>query len=154
VDRIMALLSGMRASIPPTVALDTNFNRTTTIRASVHDIEITMLLTVALVIMLFFLFLRKCLGTIIPEHCGASFHRGTFGVMSLLHYSLDNLSSDGPGDLHGFVVDDAIVVNRKHLTLSGSRGFAARSGDEGFPRDRFTVLSMSTSLIAVFIPLC
>src|SRR6202521_3473915 len=92
VDRIMALLPELRASIPPTVALDTNFNRTTTIRASVKDIEITMLVTVTLVVLVIFLFLRNAWATIIPSIAVPLSIIGTFGVMYLLGYSLDNLS--------------------------------------------------------------
>src|SRR5882672_5890080 len=153
VDRIMALLPELRASIPPTVALDTNFNRTTTIRASVHDIEITMLLTVALVIMVIFLFLRNAWATIIPSIAVPLSIVGTFGVMSLLHYSLDNLSLMALAICTGFVVDDAIVVIEnisRYLEAGDSPLEAAMKGSREIG---FTVLSMSTSLIAVFIPL-
>src|SRR6202043_3486371 len=110
VDRIMALLPELRASIPPTVTLDTNFNRTTTIRASVKDIEITMLVTVTLVVLVIFLFLRNAWATIIPSIAVPLSIIGTFGVMYLLHYSLDNLSLMALAICTGFVVDDAIVV--------------------------------------------
>jgi hydrophobe/amphiphile efflux-1 (HAE1) family protein len=153
VDRIMALLPELRASIPPTVALGTNFNRTTTIRASVKDIEITMLLTVALVIMVIFLFLRNAWATIIPSIAVPLSIIGTFGVMSLLHYSLDNLSLMALAICTGFVVDDAIVVIEnisRYLEAGDSPMQAAMKGSREIG---FTVLSMSTSLIAVFIPL-
>jgi hydrophobe/amphiphile efflux-1 (HAE1) family protein len=153
VDRIMALLPELRASIPPTVALDTNFNRTTTIRASVKDIEITMLLSVALVILVIFLFLRNAWATIIPSIAVPLSIVGTFGVMSLLHYSLDNLSLMALAICTGFVVDDAIVVIEnisRYLEAGDSPMQAAMRGSREIG---FTVLSMSTSLIAVFIPL-
>jgi hydrophobe/amphiphile efflux-1 (HAE1) family protein len=153
VDRIMALLPELRASIPPTVALDTNFNRTTTIRASVKDIEITMLLTVALVVMVIFLFLRNAWATIIPSIAVPLSIVGTFGVMSLLHYSLDNLSLMALAICTGFVVDDAIVVIEnisRYLEAGDSPLEAAMRGSREIG---FTVLSMSASLIAVFIPL-
>jgi multidrug efflux pump len=153
VDRIMALLPELRASIPPTVALDTNFNRTTTIRASVHDIEITMLVTVALVIMVIFLFLRNAWATIIPSIAVPLSIVGTFGVMFLLHYSLDNLSLMALAICTGFVVDDAIVVIEnisRYLEAGDSPLEAAMKGSREIG---FTVLSMSASLIAVFIPL-
>ena len=153
VDRIMALLPELRASIPPTVALDTNFNRTTTIRASVKDIEFTMLLTVALVVMVIFLFLRNVWATIIPSIAVPLSIIGTFGVMYLLHYSLDNLSLMALAICTGFVVDDAIVVIEnisRYLEAGESPLHAAMKGSREIG---FTVLSMSTSLIAVFIPL-
>jgi hydrophobe/amphiphile efflux-1 (HAE1) family protein len=153
VDRIMALLPELRASISPTVALDTNFNRTTTIRASVKDIEITMFLSVVLVILVIFLFLRNAWATIIPSIAVPLSIVGTFGVMSLLHYSLDNLSLMALAICTGFVVDDAIVVIEnisRYLEAGDSPMQAAMRGSREIG---FTVLSMSTSLMAVFIPL-
>ncbi len=153
VDRIMALLPELRASIPPTVTLDTNFNRTTTIRASVKDIELTLLLTVALVVMVIFLFLRNVWATIIPSIAVPLSIVGTFGVMYLLHYSLDNLSLMALAICTGFVVDDAIVVIEnitRYLEAGDSPLDAAVKGSREIG---FTVLSMSASLIAVFIPL-
>src|SRR6202171_4112116 len=153
VDRIMALLPELRASIPPTVALDTNFNRTTTIRASVKDIEITMLVTVTLVVLVIFIFLRNAWATIIPSIAVPLSIVGTFGVMYLLHYSLDNLSLMALAICTGFVVDDAIVVIEnisRYLEAGDSPLEAAMKGSREIG---FTVLSMSASLIAVFIPL-
>ncbi len=153
VDRIMALLPELRASIPPTVTLDTNFNRTTTIRASVKDIELTLLVTVALVVMVIFLFLRDAWATIIPSVAVPLSIIGTFGVMYLLHYSLDNLSLMALAICTGFVVDDAIVVIEnitRYLEAGDSPLEAAMKGSREIG---FTVLSMSCSLIAVFIPL-
>jgi len=153
VDRIMATLPELRASIPPTVQLSTNFNRTTTIRASVKDIEITMLLSVLLVILVIFLFLRNVWATIIPSIAVPLSIVGTFGAMSLLNYSLDNLSLMALAICTGFVVDDAIVVIEnisRYLELGDSPLQAAMRGSREIG---FTVLSMSVSLIAVFIPL-
>ncbi len=153
VDSINALLPELRASIPPTVTLGTNFNRTTTIRASVRDIEFTLLLTVALVVMVIFLFLRSAWGTIIPSVAVPLSIIGTFGVMYLLHYNLDNLSLMALAICTGFVVDDAIVVIEnitRYLEAGDSPLQAALKGSREIG---FTVLSMSTSLIAVFIPL-
>src|ERR1700674_3674930 len=153
VDRIMALLPELRASIPPTVALDTNFNRTTTIRASVKDIEFTMLLSVALVVMVIFLFLRNAWATIIPSIAVPLSIIGTFGVMSLLHYSLDNLSLMALAICTGFVVDDAIVVIENITRYLEAGDSPMQAAVRGSREIGFTVLSMSTSLIAVFIPL-
>src|ERR1700730_4474527 len=153
VDRIMALLPELPASLPPTVTLDTNFNRTTTIRASVKDIEITMLVTVTLVVMVIFLFLRNAWATIIPSIAVPLSIIGTFGVMYLLHYSLDNLSLMALAICTGFVVDDAIVVIEnisRYLEAGDSPLQAAMKGSREIG---FTVLAMDTSLIAVFIPL-
>src|SRR5580700_1779553 len=153
VDRIMALLPELRASIPPTVKLDTNFNRTTTIRASVNDIEFTMFLSVILVIMVIFLFLRNAWATIIPSIAVPLSIVGTFGVMSLLHYSLDNLSLMALAICTGFVVDDAIVVIENISRYLEAGDTPMQAAMRGSREIGFTVLSMSTSLMAVFIPL-
>ena len=153
VDRIKALLPELRASIPPSVTLLPTFDRTTTIRASVKDIEFTLLLTVALVVMVIFLFLRNAWATIIPSIAVPLSIIGTFGVMYLLGYSLDNLSLMALAICTGFVVDDAIVVieNITRYLEEGEAPLAAAM--KGSREIGFTVLSMSTSLIAVFIPL-
>ena len=153
VDKIMALLPELEASIPPTVTMNTNYNRTTTIRASVKDIEFTLLLTVALVVMVIFLFLRNAWATFIPSIAVPLSIVGTFGVMYVLHYNLDNLSLMALAICTGFVVDDAIVVIEnitRYLEAGDSPLNAAMKGSREIG---FTVLSMSTSLIAVFIPL-
>jgi multidrug efflux pump len=153
VDKIMALLPELKASIPPTVNLDTNYNRTTTIRASVKDIEFTLLLTVALVVMVIFLFLRSAWATIIPSIAVPLSIAGTFGVMYLLHYNVDNLSLMALAICTGFVVDDAIVVI-ENITRYLEEGLPPlEAAMKGSREIGFTVLSMSTSLIAVFIPL-
>jgi len=153
VDKIMALLPELKASISPTVTLDTNYNRTTTIRASVKDIEFTLLLTVALVVMVIFLFLRNAWATIIPSIAVPLSIAGTFGVMYLLHYNVDNLSLMALAICTGFVVDDAIVVI-ENITRYLEEGLSPlEAAMKGSREIGFTVLSMSTSLIAVFIPL-
>jgi len=153
VDKIMALLPELKASIPPAVHLDTNYNRTTTIRASVKDIEFTLLLTVALVVMVIFLFLRNAWATIIPSIAVPLSIAGTFGVMYLLHYNVDNLSLMALAICTGFVVDDAIVVI-ENITRYLEEGLSpVEAAMKGSREIGFTVLSMSTSLIAVFIPL-
>src|SRR6202040_732398 len=153
VDRIKALLPELRASIPPSVSLIPTFDRTTTIRASVKDIEFTLLLTVALVVMVIFLFLRNAWATIIPSIALPLSIIGAFGVMYLLNYSLDNLSLMALAICTGFVVDDAIVVIEnitRYLEAGDTPLDAALKGSREIGS---TVVSMSTSLIAVFIPI-
>ncbi len=153
VNKILALLPELSASIPPTVKLSTNYNRTTTIRASVRDIELTLLLTVFLVVLVIFLFLRNAWATIIPSIAVPLSIVGTFGVMYLLHYNVDNLSLMALAICTGFVVDDAIVVIEnitRYLEEGDTPWQAAMRGSREIG---FTVLSMSMSLIAVFIPL-
>ena len=120
------------------------FDRTTTIRASVNDIEFTLLLTVALVVMVIFLFLRNAWATIIPSIAVPLSIIGTFGVMYLLGYSLDNLSLMALAICTGFVVDDAIVVieNITRYLEEGESPLAAAM--KGSREIGFTVLSMST----------
>src|SRR5229473_2078738 len=153
VDRIKALMPELRASVPPSVTLTPTFDRTTTVRASVNDIEFTLLLTVVLVVMVIFLFLRNAWATIIPSIAVPLSIIGTFGAMYLLGYSLDNLSLMALAICTGFVVDDAIVVieNITRYLEDGESPLAAAM--KGSREIGFTVLSMSTSLIAVFIPL-
>jgi multidrug efflux pump len=128
-------------------------DRTTTIRASVRDIEITLLISVALVILVVFAFLRTVRATIIPSIAVPLSLIGTFGVMYLLHYSLDNLSLMALAISTGFVVDDAIVV-LENITRYLERGMAPiAAAFRGAREIGFTVLSMSTSLVAVFIPI-
>jgi len=153
VDRIKALIPELKASIPPSVTLVPIFDRTTTIRASVKDIEFTLLLTVALVVMVIFLFLRNAWATIIPSIAVPLSIIGTFGVMYLLGYSLDNLSLMALAICTGFVVDDAIVVI-ENITRYLEEGVGPmEAAMKGSREIGFTVLSMSISLIAVFIPL-
>jgi multidrug efflux pump len=153
VDNIKAILPELRATIPPSATLDITSDRTITIRASVQDIEFTLMLTVALVVMVIFLFLRNAWATVIPSISVPLSIVGTFGVMYLLHYSIDNLSLMALAICTGFVVDDAIVVIEnitRYLEAGDSPMEAALKGSREIG---FTVLSMSVSLIAVFIPI-
>jgi multidrug efflux pump len=153
VDRIRALLPELRASVPPSVVLEPVFDRTTTIRASVKDIEFTLLLTVALVVMVIFLFLRNAWATIIPSIAVPLSIIGTFGMMYLLKYNLDNLSLMALAICTGFVVDDAIVVIENITRYLEEGETPMQAAIKGSREIGFTVLSMSISLIAVFIPL-
>ena len=153
VDRVYALLPLLKASIPPSINLSVIVDRTTTIRASIADIEYTILISIGLVILVVFVFLRNVWATIIPSISVPLSLLGTFGVMYLLGYSVDNLSLMALAISTGFVVDDAIVVieNISRYLEMGMRPAAAAL--TGAKEIGFTVLSMSTSLIAVFIPI-
>jgi multidrug efflux pump len=153
VDRINAILPELRASISPSLHLRVAMDRTTTIRASIHDVEITLLISVSLVILVVFVFLRNVWATVIPSIAVPLSLVGTFGVMYLCGYSLDNLSLMALTISTGFVVDDAIVVieNIARHIENGMKPFAATM--KGASEIGFTVLSMSSSLIAVFIPI-
>ena len=153
VDRIYAILPWLRASISPSLHLNVAIDRTTTIRASVHDVEITLLISIVLVILVVFAFLRNYWATFIPSVAVPLSLIGTFGVMYLCHYSLDNLSLMALTICTGFVVDDAIVVieNITRHIENGLTPFQATL--KGASEIGFTVLSMSTSLVAVFIPI-
>ena len=153
VDRVYALMPQLAASISPAIHLDVVMDRTTTIRSSVHDIEITLLISVFLVILVVFAFLRTVRATIIPTIAVPLSLIGTFGVMYLLHYSLDNLSLMALAISTGFVVDDAIVV-LENITRYLEQGMTpVAAAFRGAKEIGFTVLSMSTSLVAVFIPI-
>ncbi len=153
VDRIMVLLPVLRASISPSLHLSVAVDRTTTIRASVHDVEITLVISIILVILVVFAFLRSTWATIIPSVAVPLSLIGTFGIMYLCNYSLDNLSLMALTICTGFVVDDAIVVieNITRHIENGMKPFEAAL--QGSSEIGFTVLSMSTSLVAVFIPI-
>ncbi len=153
VDRVRALMPQLQASIPASIHMDVVMDRTTTIRASVQDVEWTLFISVLLVILVVFAFLRSVRATIIPSVAVPLSLIGTFGVMYLLHYSIDNLSLMALTISTGFVVDDAIVVIEnitRHLE-QGMKPFAAAM--QGAREIGFTVFSMSTSLVAVFIPI-
>ncbi len=153
VDRILSLLPQLQASISPSLHLRVANDRTTTIRASIRDVEITLLISIVLVVLVVFAFLRNAWATAIPSVAVPLSLVGTFGVMYLAGYSLDNLSLMALTISTGFVVDDAIVVIEnisRHLE-SGMKPFAAAL--LGAREIGFTVISMSTSLIAVFIPI-
>jgi len=153
VDRVNAMLPLLRASISPSLHLSVAVDRSTTIRASVHDVEITLLISITLVILVVFAFLRSTWATIIPSVAVPLSLIGTFGVMYLCKYSLDNLSLMALTICTGFVVDDAIVVieNITRHIENGMKPFPAAV--KGASEIGFTVLSMSTSLVAVFIPI-
>jgi len=153
VDRVTAILPQLRASVSPSLHLDVAMDRTTTIRTSVHDVEVALVISIILVILVVFAFLRNVWATIIPSVAVPLSLIGTFGVMYLCHYSLDNLSLMALTICTGFVVDDAIVVieNITRHMEAGMKPFAAAM--KGASEIGFTVLSMSTSLVAVFIPI-
>jgi multidrug efflux pump len=143
----------LQAAIPPTIKIDVAVDRTVTIRSSVRDVEISLMISVLLVVLVVFLFLREIWATIIPSVAVPLSLVGTFGVMWLLGYTVDNLSLMALTIATGFVVDDAIVVieNITRYLEKGMTPFDAAM--KGSKEIGFTVLSMSTSLIAVFIPI-
>jgi multidrug efflux pump len=153
VDRVNAILPTLRASISPSLHLIVAVDRSTTIRASVHDVEVTLIISIILVILVVFAFLRSTWATIIPSVAVPLSLIGTFGIMYLCKYSLDNLSLMALTICTGFVVDDAIVVieNITRHIENGMQPFPAAI--KGASEIGFTVLSMSTSLVAVFIPI-
>ena len=153
VDRIKAVLPQLQAAMPPAVKVDIVIDRTTTIRASVSDVQFTLMLTIALVVMVIFLFLRSLSATIIPSITVPLALVGTFALMYLAGFSIDNLSLMGLSIAVGFVVDDAIVMLeniQRHVEegLSPVEAALKGAGEIGF-----TIISISLSLVAVFIPL-
>ncbi|MDQ2711075.1 MAG: multidrug efflux RND transporter permease subunit [Acidobacteriota bacterium] len=153
VDHITAVLPRLQASIPPGMHLKVAQDRTNTIRASVKDVEYTLLIAIVLVVLVVFAFLRSAWATIIPGIAVPLSLCGTFGVMYLLGYTLDNLSLMALTVSTGFVVDDAIVVI-ENITRYLEIGWdPVRAALQGAKEIGFTVLSMSTSLVAVFIPI-
>jgi multidrug efflux pump len=153
VDRVYAALPQLQASISPAINVAVVLDRTTTVRASVHDIEVTLIISVVLVILVVFAFLRTARATLIPSVAVPLSLIGTFGVMYLLGYSLDNLSLMALAISTGFVVDDAIVV-LENVTRFIEQGMTpVQAAFRGAREIGFTVLSMSLSLVAVFIPI-
>jgi multidrug efflux pump len=153
VDRVIALMPYLQSSISPAIHLSIALDRTVTVRASVKDIEFTLVLSIILVILVVFAFLRTVRATIIPSIAVPLSLVGTFGGMYLLGYSLDNLSLMALAISTGFVVDDAIVV-LENITRYVEQGMdAVQASFKGASEIGFTVLSMSLSLVAVFIPL-
>ena len=153
VDRIEALLPKLQATLPASVKLETLTDRTGTIRASVKDVQFELMLTIGLVIFVIFLFLRSWRATIIPSIAVPLSIVGTFGVMYMLGYSLNNLSLMALTISTGFVVDDAIVMVEnidRYLEMGDTPLDAALKGSEQIG---FTILSLTISLIAVLIPL-
>ncbi|HLK63498.1 MAG TPA: multidrug efflux RND transporter permease subunit [Bryobacteraceae bacterium] len=153
VDRIRAVLPQIHAAIPASIDLRVAMDQTQTIRASVHDVERTLVISVGLVVLVVFVFLKNVRSTFIPSVAVPVSLLGTFGVMYLFGYSLDNLSLMALTISTGFVVDDAIVVieNVSRYLEAGMNPFAAAL--KGAAEIGSTVVTMSVSLIAVFIPL-
>jgi multidrug efflux pump len=152
-DRVRATLPWLRASISPALTLSVMMDRTVVIRSSVHDVERAMTISIVLVVLVVFAFLRNYWATLIPSVAVPLSLVGTFGVMYLCGYSLDNLSLMALTISTGFVVDDAIVVieNIARHMENGLPGYVAAM--KGSSEIGFTVLSMSASLVAVFIPI-
>lgn len=153
VDGIRTLLPKLRTSVPPALKIAIVSDRTETIRASIADVQLTLLLTVALVILVIFLFLRKFWATVIPGIVLPVSIIATFAIMEVLHFSIDNLSLMALTIASGFVVDDAIVMieNIARYVEAGETPFDAAL--KGAKQIGFTVVSLTVSLIAVFIPL-
>ena len=153
VDRIRAALPQLQAAIPRSVTLGVAVDQTATIRASVHDVEITLVISVLLVILVVFLFLRNVRSSFIPSVAVPVSLIGTFGVMYLLGFSVDNLSLMALTIATGFVVDDAIVVI-ENITRNLEQGLSPlQAALKGASEIGFTVLTISISLVAVFIPI-
>ncbi len=153
VDRVKAIMPQLEASIPSAINVEMTLDRTVTIRASLHDVERTLMIAICLVVLVVFAFLRNVRAALIPSVAVPVSLIGTFGVMYLLGYSLNNLSLMALTISTGFVVDDAIVVLEnvtRHIEAGKTRMQAAL---EGASEVGFTVLSMSLSLIAVFVPI-
>jgi hydrophobic/amphiphilic exporter-1 (mainly G- bacteria), HAE1 family len=152
VDRIKALIPSIKEQLPAAMSLDTRNDRSATIRESVRDVKTTLLITIALVILVIFLFLRNVSATLIPSLALPASLVGTFTVMYLLNYSLDNLSLMALTLSVGFVVDDAIVMLEnivRHMEMGKQPMEAAYDASKEIA---FTILSMTISLAAVFIP--
>ena len=152
VDAIKELLPSFREQMPPSVKLDILYDRSQAVRESVNDVKFTLVLTIALVIMVIFLFLRNVSATVIPSLALPLSIIGTFAVMALAGYTLDNLSLMALTLSVGFVVDDAIVILEnivRHMEMGKTRMEAAFEGGREIG---FTILSMTLSLAAVFIP--
>ncbi len=153
VDRIKKLLPQLQASLPTAVKVQILTDRTTTIRASVKDVEFELMLAIALVVLVVFLFLRNLAATVIPSVAVPLSLIGTFGVMYLLGYSLNNLTLMALTISTGFVVDDAIVMieNIDRFLEAGDSPLEAAL--KGSSQIGFTIVSLTVSLIAVLIPL-
>ena len=153
VERIKAALPKLRAAIPPSVTVQTIVDRTVTIRASLHEVQFTLLLSIALVVMVIFLFLRNVWATIIPSVTVPLALVGTFALMYLCGYSLNNLTLMALTIAVGFVVDDAIVM-LENIYRHIEEGMNPREAAlKGAGEIGFTIISISLSLVAVFIPL-
>jgi multidrug efflux pump len=153
VDRITTLLPQLRASLPTSVRITTLTDRTTTIRASVQDVEFELMLVIALVVMVIFLFLRTLAATVIPSVAVPLSLVGTFGAMYLLGYSLNNLTLMALTISTGFVVDDAIVMIENIMRYIEEGMKPLEAALRGSEQIGFTIMSLTVSLIAVLIPL-
>jgi multidrug efflux pump len=153
VDRIIKLLPQLKATLPSAVDVQVLTDRTITIRASVDDVQFTLMLTVALVVLVIFLFLRNLSATIIPSIAVPLSLVGTFGVMYLLGYSLNNLTLMALTISTGFVVDDAIVMIENIARYIEEGETPLRAALKGSAQIGFTIVSLTVSLIAVLIPL-
>jgi len=153
VDRVRQALPSLKASIPSAIEMTVVMDRTTTIRASVRDVEITLVIAVILVILVVFVFLRNVRATLIPSVAVPVSLIGTFGIMYLCHYSIDNLSLMALTISTGFAVDDAIVVI-ENVTRYLEQGMSPmQAALKGAREVGFTVLTISVSLVAVFTPI-
>jgi len=153
VDSIKKLLPRLEDHVPATIQIDTLYDRSVSIRSSVDDVKFTLLLTIGLVVMVIFLFLRNVSATVIPSLALPMSIIGTFSVMYLLGYSLDNLSLMALTLSVGFVVDDAIVMLENIVRHMEQGKTPMQAAMDGAGEIGFTILSMTLSLAAVFIPL-
>ena len=153
VERIKAMMPVLQASIPPAVKVHVISDRTDTVRASIHDVQFTLILTVALVVMVIFVFLRNFWATVIPAVTVPLSLVGTFAVLYELGYSLDNLSLMALSIAVGFVVDDAVVVIENIVRHMEGGATPYEAALKGAGEIGFTIMSITLSLIAVFIPL-
>src|SRR5262249_54309563 len=150
---IQALMPKLEQSLPPAIHVELMSDRSQTTRASIHDVRFTMILTIGLVVIVIFLFLRSLWATVIPSLAVPLSLLATFGVMYIGGFSIDNVSLMGLTISVGFIVDDAIVMieNIVRYIEQGERPFEAAL--KGAGQIGFTIISITFSLIAVFIPL-
>lgn len=153
VDRVKALLPQLRESLPASITTEILTDRTITIRASVEDVQYELMMTIALVVFVIFVFLRNIPATVIPSVAVPLSLVGTFGVMYLLDYSLNNLTLMALTISTGFVVDDAIVMVENIMRFIEEGDSALEASLKGSEQIGFTIVSLSVSLIAVLIPL-
>jgi len=153
IERVRGLLPSLMASIPPSIHESIALDRTQTIRGSVHDVELTLLISVLLVVVVVFVFLRSLRATTIPSVAVPLSLLGTFGVMYLLGYSVDNLSLMALTISTGFVVDDAIVVTENVTRYIEQGKKPLEAALLGAKQIGFTIVSITASLVAVFLPI-
>lgn len=153
IKRVRSVLPVIATSISPAIAMDIAGDRATTIRASVHDVELTLLLSIGLVVLVVFFFLRSARATAIPSVAVPLSLVATFGVMYLVGYSLDNLSLMALTIATGFVVDDAIVVTENISRFIEMGDPPIQAALKGAKQIGFTIVSITVSLLAVFIPI-